>query len=108
MPVADGGPAFPAKRPQKVQKLIGTRAGPLKNEDIYQEVTELVEFPGMSLRDWFAGQALAGWLASGGSVDWDQDAKNAYTAADALLAAREKYPPPSPASGAGDNTPKRW
>ena len=45
---------------------------------------------GMTLRDWFAGQALAGLLASGGAADWSNDAENAYRAADAMLAAREE------------------
>ena len=43
---------------------------------------------GMTLRDWFAGQALAGLLSSGGSASWEQDAANAYQAADAMIQAR--------------------
>ena len=54
--------------------------------------------PGMSLRDWFAGQALAGWLASFSSsmqhpVDLGQGqavAEKAYMMADAMLAEREE------------------
>ena len=45
----------------------------------------------MSLRDWFAGQALAGMSASVDGYDkpwWDRIAEEAYTAADALLSAR--------------------
>lgn len=61
--------------------------------------------PGMSLRDWFAGQALNGaWaggnndsiqLAEGQTVDdaifahWLDVARCAYIAADAMLAARK-------------------
>ncbi len=59
---------------------------------------------GMSLRDWFAGLALAGFACTadeelpmndGESVDaalaryWAAQAKTAYIAADAMLAARE-------------------
>ena len=53
-------------------------------------------FTGMTLRDWFAGQALMGLLAS-----WDptfprfppdDDARHAYAVADAMLAAREEKP----------------
>lgn len=46
---------------------------------------------GMSLRDWFAGQALAGWLASFGettSPKADKCAAFAYEMADAMLAER--------------------
>ena len=47
---------------------------------------------GMSLRDWFAGQALAGMMADIASVNElpgpDAAAKLAYTMADAMLAAR--------------------
>ena len=45
---------------------------------------------GMTLRDWFAGQALAGSLAheTYGNNDADWQAKNAYEQADAMLKAR--------------------
>ena len=45
---------------------------------------------GMSLRDWFAGQALSGICASGPATDWTNDllASEAYSLADAMLAAR--------------------
>jgi hypothetical protein len=48
---------------------------------------------GMSLRDWFAGQALVG-LLSGQFAEWSRDnfsalPVEAYGIADAMLAARE-------------------
>ena len=43
---------------------------------------------GMTLRDWFAGQALAG-IARTGTYDTVM-AKQAYSAADAMLAERSK------------------
>ncbi len=45
--------------------------------------------PGMTLRDYFAGQALAG-LASRGLLGPDQRAQEAYDFADAMLAERSK------------------
>lgn len=48
--------------------------------------------PGMTLRDWFAGQALAGMLANSAD-NWSDHsfaAKWAYEAADAMLAERAK------------------
>jgi uncharacterized protein YodC (DUF2158 family) len=66
--VKDGGPAFPI------------------------EMTATPYAPGMSLRDWFAGQALAGGMAAigqdSGPVRWDAFAADCYRAADAMLAAR--------------------
>lgn len=71
--VADGGPAFPTV-----------------------EITHpLTVYPGMSLRDWFAGQALAGILAGGfaNTIPHDdisggnQAAGFAYMYADAMLSA---------------------
>ncbi len=53
--------------------------------------------PGMSLRDWFAGQALAGLIGATPVIDEAQAANEpitqfaarvAYKAADAMLAAR--------------------
>lgn len=73
----NGGPAFPFD------------AGDAQN-DWY--VTE--QHPGMSLRDWFAGQAMTGWLASYSPEDMapvpEKVAKFFYSLADAMLAEREK------------------
>jgi hypothetical protein len=48
---------------------------------------------GMTLRDYFAAKAmqgmLAGLLAYGHDIMWDQVAKDAYKQADAMLKARE-------------------
>ena len=65
----DGGPAFPHMDAQ----ILGQR-------------------PGMSLRDWFAGQALAGGIRppSGGDIDTADLAVLVYEMADAMLVEREK------------------
>lgn len=51
-------------------------------------------FSGMDLRDWFAGQALAGMdnsqMAQSGSVLAKAAAVSAYAYADAMLAARKR------------------
>ncbi len=44
--------------------------------------------PGMSLRDWFAGQALAGNLGNPWSSHEDSVASRCYKIADAMLKAR--------------------
>ena len=66
----DGGPAFP-----------------------HQPIGE--EFTGMTLRDWFAGQVLAGLMARTGPDDdflfrSGTAALRAYIIADAMIAEREK------------------
>lgn len=73
----DGGPAFP----QGVAEILGRGA-----------TSDEFGFPGMSLRDWFAGQALIGLLACpdiilGGPKDY---ASRAFEHADAMLAERAK------------------
>jgi hypothetical protein len=54
---------------------------------------------GMTLRDWFAGQALTGWLGHGDTKPGDQMehskaygamARQVYAMADAMLAERAK------------------
>ena len=48
---------------------------------------------GMTLRDWFAGQALAGImesLANNNSMTWEDGARGCYMAADAMIAERNK------------------
>ena len=45
---------------------------------------------GMTLRDWFAGQALAGFIAVEGGLDtFEIDAATAYRWADAMMEARK-------------------
>lgn len=71
------GPAFPAY--MKESAAFG--------QDFCQE--------GMTLRDWFAGQALVGMLASAPVADRSKPkhrgwAENAYLFADAMLAERSK------------------
>lgn len=73
--INDGGPAFPS-------------------ESYDAEVDMDTIKPGMSLRDWFAGQALAGQLAFSPHDSFeklhkpDEVAERMYAFADAMLAAR--------------------
>ena len=71
--INDGGQAFPHKRQIRCNG----------------EVIDYVMESGMTLRDYFAAAALQGILSEGGGPTWDVDAKCAYAAADAMLAARE-------------------
>ena len=71
MSKGDGGPAFPMSGDPNV------------------------EFDrGMSLRDYFAGQALAGILAAQEGAYGSVDAQAAYEMADSMLAERAKVPCP--------------
>lgn len=72
--IDDGGPAFPCD--VQVEDNSGSH---------YEEHS------GLSLRDWFAGQALAGLCSQKPLPETPrQAAKIAYEAADAMLAARNK------------------
>lgn len=82
----DGGPAFPGETRTRVIKADGDFM------TVSSEV--LVAYhPGMSLRDWFAGQALAGIAANTRLVIQvervDAISTSAYRIADAMLKARE-------------------
>ena len=72
----DGGPAFPTSRAEKITDAPGDWAD--------------VEYPGMSLRDWFAGQALPGLIGLDSDADDKGIAHDAYLYADAMLAERAK------------------
>jgi hypothetical protein len=80
----DGGPAFP-----------GVTGSP------GSVGTWLASHPGMTLRDWLAGQVVTGLLAgqwrSKPGVSAREDAEgfaaNAYAIADAMLSARERSTP---------------
>jgi hypothetical protein len=82
-----GGPAFPANQKSFVFDLAG---GARK--------TILDAHPGMTLRDWFAGLAMQGIIASGLAVQVSEEnyhnalAKLAYVNADAMIAEREVKP----------------
>lgn len=76
----DGGPAFP-----QPNQIIDTASGKM-------EARKWMEDSGMTLRDWFAGQALAGLCALD---DWGHDACSkravgAFEQADAMLKARDE------------------
>lgn len=77
----DGGPAFP--RPSSTEYLDGP------------DQTNCTHSDGMSLRDWFAGQAMAGLCESGVEADYDEAhiAATCWRLADAILAERAKKPP---------------
>ena len=71
--IDDGGPAFPFGPFGDPERDAG-QAG-----------------PGMTLRDWFAGQALEGVLAfTGVPIGEKVTAADAYAIADAMLAERQK------------------
>lgn len=78
--VNDGGSAFPRRKILDDMGIV----------DIYGDTG------GMSLRDWFAGQALAGLLAFPGTIEGDETkygnvtAKVAYEIADAMLKSRSE------------------
>ena len=81
----DGGPAFPGKHPKKGW-----------NGQLRMEVSVMEECGGMSLRDWFAGQALPSVMVlcqrdtlEPGQTRSQLFAQSAYRLADAMLATRE-------------------
>jgi hypothetical protein len=71
----DGGQAFPS-----AERLAA------------QDFVETITSGGMSLRDWFAGQALAGLITRETSGAPDEWARVAFRLADAMLAARKGKP----------------
>lgn len=79
----DGGPAFPS------EQYVDMPGQPV-------ECQVLLRTGGMSLRDWFAGQALIGWLSAPGELGHEARTKPDVAAAwslesaDELLKAREE------------------
>ena len=76
--VYNGGPAFPVNDVMALEP---------------RTTAEMVSLAhGMSLRDWFAGNALSGICASGTGKSWSKQmlAEEAYHLADAMLKEREK------------------
>lgn len=84
--IDDGGLAFPGTRNQQV----GTVADYGFSDDDTPTYGD-VQHPGMTLRDWFAGQAMAGMLSGtpGPHLIPDRLSKESYEHADAMIAARK-------------------
>ena len=85
-PRNDGGPAFPFTPNEQMKLPDGT----------WDQNTEFGD-SGMSLRDWFAGMALAGMMAEPRTDDWKNHGKivaqTAYDYADDMLTQRDKPKP---------------
>jgi hypothetical protein len=71
----DGGPAFPCEQVTRRE---------------YGSPSEWRTYKGMTLRDWFAGQALVGIALLDTTMSFDDDAVTCYKFADAMLKAREQ------------------
>lgn len=82
-PINDGGPAFPVSTNSKGDDEHGPYG--------HQDSTATWQFPGMTLRDYFAAKALGGMLggAPGSHLRPDNAAREAYQYADAMLMARQ-------------------
>jgi hypothetical protein len=72
--IDDGGPAFPVQA-----TVVGADRWPAEGE---------YRYIGMTLRDWFAGKALAGMLSGNREMPTDSAARYSYEIADAMLKAR--------------------
>lgn len=79
MALKDGGPAFPFTPNPQWNLPDGT----------WVQAGDVGE-PGMSLRDWFAGQVLANPVYIHRSENFQEHAEWAYALADALLKVRAK------------------
>lgn len=79
--IKNGVPAFPIPE-QHGQQWVNTPRGP-EWEESFVNVTS-----GMSLRDWFAGMALSGYMANT-TTYLPEAAQESYRIADEMLAARE-------------------
>lgn len=84
-PIHDGGPAFPHEANETVTQTVI-----IEGTSYCLPVTQSVAKPGMSLRDWFAGQALASRGMYGANVREKEVAAECYAIADAMIAEREK------------------
>lgn len=78
--------------------FIDRTGGPAFGHAAYSPADDFTGSPGMTLRDWFAGQALIGWLlpdaikfnnSDDGKIIYSEIAEASYAIADAMLKARQ-------------------
>lgn len=84
----DGGPAFPGAAIMDVPHDCDP-----ENGQILSWVRERHEFSGMTLRDWFAGRAMAAIIIGNkadGAAMTTGAIKDAYAVADLMIAERSK------------------
>ena len=95
----DGGPAFPCTAPDSQLRAALLKAHTDGLPLSMRQVGDLSsQFPGMTLRDWFAGLALQGMLAANPTPPQKMTAetidsvlsREAYLSADAMLVERCK------------------
>ena len=86
----DGGPAFPQ----------GHKDFPLAcDQSTAKEIMKAIQLNmGMTLRDWFAGQALSGFLSNGGTIgltpdNLEEEVEYCWRYADLMLKERAKKRP---------------
>lgn len=79
MEINDGGPAFPVVETAYSGRWDGDSGG----------YANTCSVGGMSLRDWFAGQALAGAFRGDSAIHDAYTCMRCYELADAMLKARE-------------------
>ena len=81
-----GGPAFPSMMD------VPGHAIQYQTGEIYQTSSQMtLTFPGMTLRDWFAGMAIGAGISDNVTFELAQRiAVGAYAIADAMLEARDK------------------
>ena len=97
--INDGGPAFPhletTSRGEPYHDHLGMtlrQYAAIKLAVPDSGLPWLDEMIVKSNRERLAAAALKGLLANGGGKSWEDDAENAYRAADAMLKAREVKP----------------
>lgn len=105
-PLDDGGPAFPQPQAWPMTSTYGGHGGGWYSAPPLMPIQQ-----GMSLRDWFAGQFLAGAAADSSALDvsssadqfdidaamtahWEAVSRAAYIAAEAMLKERTRRSEP--------------
>ena len=85
----DGGPAFPQDYEHTKAAILTHQAGEISAEQLLHCARQL---RGMTLRDYFAAEAMQGMVSAefAGNVTTDYWAEEAYKVADAMLKARQE------------------
>lgn len=83
---------IPLTAPQRLEIVVRDEREPAPPTNHQLTPAGIAESPCVDMRDWFAGQALSGYIVKGGGNSVEHITTMSYRFADAMVRARDRSP----------------